>query len=89
MNSDIAKAMKTVLHSEDEEAQIVNAQLLALSWVQPVLKEKAALMEYVVSEDEDEQQALFARFADLGKQIVAIGDISLMMLVMMKLECLG
>jgi len=71
---DIAKAMTSIIHSEDAEAASSNAQLLALSWIQPVLNERSALMEYVVSEDSDEQQELFAQFDKYGKQIVTIGD---------------
>ena len=71
---DIGSSMEILNHSEDAENKIVNAELLALTWVQPVLKEKAALMEYVISEDEDEQQKLFARFNELGKQIIKVGD---------------
>ena len=71
---DIGSSMEILNHSEDAENKIVNAELLALTWVQPVLKEKAALMEYVISEDEDEKQKLFARFNELGKQIIKVGD---------------
>ena len=71
---EIDSSMQRLTHSEDAESVIVRAELLALSWVQPVLEEKAALMEYVVSDDEDEQQALFAKFNELGNKINKVGD---------------
>jgi len=72
--NNIGQAMQKLTHSEAAEAQILSAELLALSWAQPVLEEKAALMEYVISEDEDEQQALFARFNQLGIKINKVGN---------------
>jgi len=71
---EISTSIASLEHSEAAESTILQAELLSLSWVQPVLKEKAALMSYVISEDEDEQQALFAEFSELGKQIVDVGD---------------
>ena len=71
---EISTSMVRLTHSEELEGQIVRAELLALTWVQPVLEEKAALMEYVMSEDEDEQQALFAKFNQLGIKINKVGD---------------
>ena len=70
----ISSSIASLERSETAETRILQAELLSLSWVQPVLKEKAALMSYVVSEDEDEQQALFAEFSRLGKEIVSVGD---------------
>jgi len=70
----IRGSMTVLSHSEQQEARIVRAELLALTWVQPVLEEKAALMEYVFSEDEDEQQALFAKFGALGIRINKVSD---------------
>jgi len=72
--AEISSAMITLEKSEMDETSILQAELLSLSWIQPVLKEKAALMSYVVSEDEDEQKALFAEFSQLGKEIVNVGD---------------
>ena len=72
--ADIFAAMKSIEHSEEDEHKIVQAELRGLHWVQPVLKEKAALFEYVLSDDEDHQQALFAEFNTLGKEIVKIGE---------------
>ena len=66
--------MVSLESSEMEESSIVQTELLSLNWVQPVLKEKSALMAYVLSEDEDEQQDLFAEFSRLGKEIKAVGD---------------
>jgi len=70
----IGSAMESLTHSEQAEATIVSAELLALSWVQPVLQEKAALMEYVISDDEDIQKELFKKFGVLGKTIDKVGD---------------
>jgi len=71
---DIRGAIEDLKRSEKEEATIHQSKILALSWVQPVLKKKSALMEYVMSEDEAEQQALFAEFSHLGKEIIEVGD---------------
>jgi len=70
----ITSSMEILSFSEEAEAKIVSAELLALSWLQPVLEEKAALMEYVNSKDQAQQRVLLNKFNELSKQINEVGD---------------
>jgi len=73
-NNNISKAMDIFTASNEAESQMSATQILALKWGYPVLKERAALLTYVQSQDDDEQQQLFKQFGDYSTEIIHVGE---------------
>lgn len=72
--SQISRAKNKVGESTKRESQLSTAAIIALKWAYPVLKEKASLYAYLVTDDYQQQKKLFSDFGRYGEEIVTIGN---------------
>ncbi|MFQ5469320.1 MAG: methyl-accepting chemotaxis protein [Gammaproteobacteria bacterium] len=72
---DIKSSMNVVTNAVEAESRLKEAEGYALKWMYPVLSEKAALQAYLVTDEYQEQQALFSDFKSYGDGIKFIGGL--------------